>query len=211
MKEYPLYGISSLTGILAAVLNTLLILVLDFTVPNYDFVTQYVSEFGVIPGNTSTIVSIWWVLHGLILIVFSIGLNNSIVKAGCFSILGPLFICFCGLFDSIGSVIFPMLEGTFSGVMHNLVSFIGITAIIFSPIALVYRLKKDPSWARLIRFTWVTQVFFWIIYAICLLAFMEIYFTGIVGILQRVFIFAADAWIIVLGYRAFMVTLKRRT
>ena len=141
MKEYPLYGISSLTGILAAVLNTLLILVLDFTVPNYDFVTQYVSEFGVIPGNTSTIVSIWWVLHGLILIVFSIGLNNSIVKAGCFSILGPLFICFYGIFDSIGSV----------------------------------------------------------------------YFTGIVGILQRVFIFAADAWIIVLGYRAFMVTLKRRT
>lgn len=208
MKNNPLNRIFALAGILAAVLNTLITLILDFTVPNYSFVTQYVSEFGIIPGITSTVASVWWLLNGLFLIVFSVALNNSMKKTGRFSILGPLFICFYGLFDSIGSVIFPMVEGSFSGMMHNLVSIIGITAVIFSPIALVRRTKADPLWAKLTRFTWVMQSFFWIIYVICLFAFTDIYFIGIIGILQRVFIFAADAWIIVLGFHTLKVTSK---
>lgn len=189
----------TLAGIVAAALNIVITAVLDFTVPGYNPITQYVSEFGIIPGFASTIASIWWVLNGLLLIVFSAALNNSIEKAGRLSILGPLLICFYGLFDSVGSVIFPMHEGTFSGVMHNLVSFIGITAVIFSPIALVRRIKNDPLWTKLTRFTWFTQIIFWILYIICLLAFTDVYFTGIIGLLQRVFIFSADIWIAVLA------------
>lgn len=200
-----------LAGFLAAVLNTLITILLDLTVPGYNSITQYISEFGIIPGVTSTIVSLWWIINGLLLIFFSIGLNHSIDKAGLLSFLGPLLIGFYGLFDSIGSIIFPMdtAEEAFPGVMHTLVSFIGITAIIFSPVALVRRIKKDHFWTKLTRFTWITQYFFGVIYIICLMAFADICFSEIIGLLQRVFIFATDIWIAVLSCHAYKVIAKK--
>lgn len=193
-----------LAGILASVVNTSAIIILDLAVPGYNSTEQYVSEFGTIPGVTSIIVSAWWIINGIILMLFSLGLNNAMEKSGRLSFAGPLFICLYGLLDSIGSAVFPMdvAETTFSGVMHTLLSFIGITAVIFSPLALVNRMKKDPAWNRLVPFTWTAQVFFWAVYIVCILAFADICFSRYVGLLQRVFIFAADIWIVVLGFNA---------
>ena len=192
------------SGILAAIVNTVLIAFLDIVTPNYNSIQQYVSEFGIIPGITSTIVSVWWICYGILLILFSISLNNSIDKCKRFSIIGPLFITLYGLLDSIGSSIFPIEAGgateTFYGMMHILVSFLGVTAIIFSPLALIPRLKSDRSWKELTRFSWITQLFFWIIYIICLFAFSGIYLADYLGLLQRIFIIAANVWIAVLSY-----------
>lgn len=191
----------SLAGILASILNTLIIITLDLTVPGYNPMTQYVSEFGIIPGITSKLVTAWWIVNGFVLMLFSMGLNKTMKKTAKFSFLGPLFICLYGLLDSIGSAIFPMdtAQESFSGMMHTLVSFIGITAFVFSPLALVGRMKKDPKWAGLVCFTWIAQIFFWVIYVVCVLAFAGIYFSQYIGLLQRVFIYAADLWIVVLG------------
>jgi hypothetical protein len=210
MKNKRLIRMFSLAGILASVLNISVIITLDFTVPGYNSLAQYVSEYGIIPGVTSKIVTAWWIISGIILMLFSLGLNNTMEKTGRLSFFGPLFICLYGLLDSIGSAVFPMdaAEETFSGTMHILVSFIGITAVIFSPLALVNRMKKDPMWKGLVCFTWITQVFFWVIYVVCILAFAGIYFSRHAGLLQRVFIFAADIWIVVLGFNA-LKTLKR--
>jgi hypothetical protein len=201
MIKGRLVRIISLTGILTCVLNTLIIITLDFTVPDYNSMTQYVSEFGIIPGIVSQIVSAWWIISGIVLMLFSFSLDNAIEKSGRLSILGPLFIFLYGLFDSIGSVIFPMdmVEETFTGMMHMLVSFIGITAVIFSPLALLGRIKRDKAWKRLVRFTWFTQIIFLLIYVVCILAFTDIYFGQYLGLLQRIFIYAVDIWIIILG------------
>jgi hypothetical membrane protein len=204
VKNRRLISVLSLTGILGSVLNILIIITLDLTVPDYNSTTQYVSEFGITPGITSEIVSSWWIVSGIILILFSLALNNTMEKAGRFSFLGPLCICLYGLLDSIGSSIFPMdVAGeTITGMIHTIVSFIGITAVTFSPLALVGRMKKDPRWNRLVGFTWITQIIFCVIYVVCVLAFTEIYFGQYVGFLQRVFIYGVDIWIIVLGLSA---------
>jgi hypothetical membrane protein len=206
MKNRHLVRMFLIAGILASALNMVIIVALDLTTPGYDFMTQYVSEFGITPGIAS-IVSAWWVIHGIILILFSVNLNSAMDKSGRFSFIGPLCICLYGLMDSIGSAAFPMdaagtAEMTFSGMMHYLVSFIGITAVIFSPLALISRMKKDPAWNRFVRPAWITQIFFWAIYIICVLAFADIYFSWCVGLLQRIFIYAADIWIIALGRNA---------
>ncbi len=151
------------SGILAAVINTLLIILLDAVTPGYNSIRQYVSEFGIIPGITSVIVSVWWICFGILLILFSICLNHSIAKSGRAYLLGPLFIALYGLLDSIGSSIFPMdpagASETFSGIMHTLVSFLGITAITLSPLPLIQRIKKDPYWKSLVPIAWVTKPF----------------------------------------------------
>ena len=208
MKNRRLNRMFLLAGILGSIVNSSVIIVLDFTVPGYNSIEQYVSEFGIIPGVTSKIVTAWWIVSGIILMLFSLGLNNAMGKTGRFSFVGPLFICLYGLLDSIGSAVFPMdaAEATFSGTMHTLVSFVGITAVIFSPLALVSRMKKDPAWNGLVRCAWITQVFFWVIYVVCILAFAGICFSRYAGLLQRLFIFAVDIWIVVLGFNA----LKRR-
>jgi len=204
MENKRLIRMLSLTGILASVLNSSFIVVLDLTVPGYNSITQYVSEYGTIPGVISKIVSLWWVISGIMLILFSFGLNNAMQKSGRFSFAGPLFICLYGLLDSVGSAIFPMdtADETIIGTIHILLSFIGITAVVFSPLALVGRMKKDPAWSRLASFAWVTQIFLWLIYTVSVLAFAGICFSMYVGLLQRVFIFAADIWLAVLGINA---------
>lgn len=211
MENRRLIRMFSLTGILASVLNTLFIITLDLTVPGYNSITQYVSEFGNIPGVISKIVSSWWIISGIMLMIFAIGLNYAMKKSGRFSFVGPLCICLYGLLDSIGSAIFPMdvAQDTFSGIMHTLVSFIGVTAVIFSPLALVGRMKKDPGWTGLVRFTWITQICFWVIYGVCLLAFAEIHFSQYIGLLQRIFIYAADIWMFVLGFNGIRAPFRR--
>jgi hypothetical membrane protein len=204
MKNKRLIRMLSLSGILASILNSSLIIALDLTVPDYNSITQYVSEYGTIPGVISKIVSAWWIISGIMLMLFSFALNNAMQKSGRFSFVGPLCICLYGLMDSIGSAIFPMdtADVTFSGIIHILVSFIGITAVIFSPLALVNRMKKDPVWSNLVCFAWVTQICFLLIYIVCVLAFADIYFSKYAGILQRVFILEADIWMAVLGFYA---------
>lgn len=213
MIKRRLVRIFSLTGILTCVLNTLIIIILDLTVPGYNSITQYVSEFGIIPGVVSKIATSWWIISGLALMIFSLGLNKAIEESGMLSILGPLLIFSYGLFDSIGSVVFPMDMGeeTFIGMMHMVVSFIGITAVIFSPLALIGRMKRDAAWKGLIPFAWFTQIFFWIIYVVCVLAVAEICLVEYIGILQRIFIYGADIWLVVLGVKAYIYTFRRRT
>lgn len=192
------------TGIAAAVVNTLLIIILDVITPGYKSIRQYVSEFGIVPGMTSVIVSVWWICFGLLLVLFAIGLNRSIAKSGRVYWLGPLLIALYGLLDSVGSSIFPMdpagASATFSGIIHTLVSFLGITAITISPLAIVFRMKKDPDWKSLLPFTWLTQIFFGVIYLICLGAFSGLLLTDYIGLLQRIFIYGADFWVAVLSY-----------
>jgi hypothetical protein len=177
---------------------------LDITTPGYNSIRQYVSEFGIIPGMTSVIVSVWWICFGLLLVLFAIGLNRSIAKSGRAYWLGPLLIALYGLLDSVGSGIFPMdppgASATFSGIIHTLVSFLGITALIFSPLPLILRIKNDPHWKRLLPFAWFTQIFFGAIYLICLGAFSEMFLADYIGLLQRIFIYGADFWVAVLSY-----------
>lgn len=192
------------TGIAAAIVNTMLIIILDVITPGYNSIRQYVSEFGIIPGMTSVIVSVWWICFGLLLVLFAIGLNRSIVKSGRAYWLGPLLIALYGLLDSVGSGIFPMdppgAAETFSGIIHTLLSFLGITAIIFSPLPFILRFKNDPHWNSLIPFAWFTQIFFGVIYLICLGAFSGVFLADYIGLLQRIFIYGADFWIVVLSY-----------
>lgn len=192
------------TGIVAAVVNTLLIIILDVITPGYNSIRQYVSEFGIIPGMTSVIVSVWWICFGLLLVLFAISLNRSIAKSGRAYWLGPLLIALYGLLDSVGSSIFPIdppgAPETFSGIIHTLVSFLGVTAIIFSPLPLILRIKNDPNWKSLLPFAWFIQIFFGAIYLICLGAFSGMFLADYFGLLQRIFIYGADLWIAVLSY-----------
>ncbi len=193
-----------LSGILAAFINSILIIILDIITPGYNSIRQYVSEFGIIPGATSFIVSSWWICFGILMIIFSMSLNRSITISGKGYWIGPLLIALYGLLDSIGSSIFPMDPGgvskTFSVIMHVLVSFLGTTAIIISPLPLIFRMKKDPYWKSLIPFAWSIQIFFGLIYIICCAAFSGIVFTSYIGLLQRTFITAADIWLATLSY-----------
>lgn len=192
------------TGIVAAVVNTLLIIILDIITPVYNNIRQYVSEFGIIPGITSVVVSVWWICFGLLLVLFAIGLNRSIAKSGRAYWLGPLLIALYGLLDSVGSSIFPMdpagASETFSGIMHTLLSFLGITAIIVSPLPLILRIKNDPHWKILLPFAWFVQAFFGVIYLVCLGAFSGVLLADYIGLLQRIFIYGADIWVAVLSY-----------
>lgn len=208
MKKRRLIRIFLLTGILASVLNTLIIIILDLTVPDYNSMTQYVSEFGILPGIVSRIISVWWIISGIALMLFSLSLNNTLIKSARLSFLGPVFIFLYGLLDSIGSVVFPMdvAEETFIGMMHMLVSFIGITAVIFSPVALVGRMKRDHAWGGYVCYTWFTQIYFLLVYVVCIIAFTNIYFNQYLGILQRIFIYSIDIWIIILGIKAFRLS-----
>lgn len=82
MIKDRLNRILMLTGILASILNILIIITLDFTVPDYNSMTQYVSEFGIIPGIVSRIAQTWWLINGTVLMLFALALNNTIKNQG---------------------------------------------------------------------------------------------------------------------------------
>ncbi len=120
--------------------------------------------------------------------------------------------------DSIGTVIGSLLGtsntttyvesaagvsvGGRTGLTAVVVTILFVASIIFSPIALIGRIKKDPYWVRLVRLAWTAQIFFLLIYVVSVLAFAEICLSRYFGLLQRIFIYAADIWIVILGVYA---------
>ncbi len=117
--------------------------------PGYNSLTQYGSELGESGAPNSEITSIIFFICGVLLIAFSLALYKGIQKAKG-SWIGPLLVAIFGIFDSIGSAIFPCDPGcvgqTFTGMMHLVVSLIGMSAMALAPFFVRRSLKNDERW-----------------------------------------------------------------
>jgi hypothetical protein len=212
MKSRKVFFIrlSALMGIVAAPLDILFILAVGMLRSNYNGITSVASLLGV-PGTPyAGLISSWWFLYGSMLVFFAVGLLWSMPAAHRVRWIGPLLIATFGLFDGIGSALFPCDPGcagvSLTGKAHVLVSAVGTTALVPAPFFCWLGWRADQRWKAIRTFSWFVQIG-----AILLLIFLLLarlkgvadYLNGYGGLLQRLLYAVYYIWLVPIGVRMY--------
>jgi len=138
--------IFALCGIIAPILFTFLVIVASFLRPDYSQIYNFVSDLGV--GPYSIIQNVNFVIFGLLVIVFSLGLRSGLsVSQGRALKAGIWFVTIFGL-GVLFAGVFP--EDYLSGVPHNLVSATAFLTIIAAQLLIWKGLKNanNALWGK---------------------------------------------------------------
>jgi hypothetical protein len=203
----------ALLGICAVTLDILFILTIGMLRSTYNGISTAASLLGV-PGTPyARVISGWWILYGIMLVCFAIGLLWSMTKDNVLRWTGPTLIAIFGIFDGIGSAVFPCDPGctglTASARMHVLVSAIGIVALIPSPFFCWLSWRRDPRWRGVRRFSMVIQIAAVVLLLILLSARVEgvaDFLNPLGGLLQRLLYTLYYLWLVSVGVNMYRLS-----
>lgn len=171
---------------------------------DYSHIDHTISELGETGSNVATEAAIFFVLWGLLSIGFAYGLFRQTEKTQYYWVT-PLLIVINGVFDEIGSGLFPTDPGgeivTINGAIHLIVSLIGVLAIMSAPFMFAIYLKQksdSTNWNQLQSYSKFFGISLMI--ASLLLLITESIKTGI-GLAQRILVFLFLAWMILITFK----------
>jgi len=201
----------ALCGIAAPIIFAILVTVGGLIYEGYSHSAQAVSELGGVEAQYPLLQSTNFLVVGVLFIPFAFGLRRGLGN-GRRSTLGPVLVGIFGVSSGIGNAVFPCDPGcefqTVTGTLHNLTGLGGFIAAVAGIFVISRKLKGDPRWHFLYRFSWITGVlvmlslFLWIGVA----KVAEI--GSLNGVLQLVFIGAWFIWVEVMAFR--LLFLSRR-
>jgi hypothetical protein len=200
----------ALMGICAAPLDIIFILAVGMLRSSYNGITSAASLLGV-PGTPyAGLISGWWFVYGSMLGLFAAGLLWSMPTTSRVRWIGPLLIAIFGLFDGIGSGLFPCDPGcagvTLTGKVHVLVSAVGTTALVPAPFFCWLGWRADQRWKAIRTFSWFVQIAAMLLSIFLLLARLEgvaDYLNGFGGLLQRLLYTVYYIWLVPVGVRMY--------
>lgn len=141
---------------LACITNYVVIFGLGSMYPGYSQVSNTLSEMGVAGSPVSHLISGWWVILGVIIILFGIGFRKAFRNENGIIKLASWFIIIYGIGDDIGSGLFRisrMANGQLTpiGLLHDGLGGIGVAAMLILPLILlsVFPKRKHRGFYRL--------------------------------------------------------------
>ena len=210
MEKTGLIRTCSLLGIFASLLDIPIISIIGLLRPHYNGIERFASVLGITGRPYAMIISGWWVLYGIMIVVFGWGLLWLMEKEHRLWWLGPLLIMMFGAFDGIGSGIFPCDPGcageTLVGKMHHIVSTVGTSALLPAPFFTWLVWRRDPSCRIRRAFTAVIQMVGVLLFIALVLGKSEVvsaHLGRIGGLLQRMFYCTYYVWFCALGLTLF--------
>ena len=133
---------------IAACLADLLILyTLGKQFPGYNHATDTLSRLGASVSPVSSTVSAWWVILGIVFIIFGIGFAIRYRRKGKPSLIAAILLALYGLGEGMGSGLFKAdhVGGslTVSAIIHNVVGGFGLAAVLVLPMVIRRLFPKD--------------------------------------------------------------------
>jgi hypothetical membrane protein len=188
-------------GIIAPLIFTLEIIIIGIFHPNYNHITQYISELGAINAPFAIFYNILLSISGILILIFSFGLFKELDDKFIIKILGSVFIAISGLsFFLIG--FFPCdpdcINITIIGLIHGNLANAAQIPLLIAPLLLSNSFKFDKS--NFIKyysiFTTILGIVFFIIYK-------SYIFEGYTGLFQRISFGIPLLWIEIIAIKMF--------
>jgi hypothetical protein len=130
--------ISSASCIIACIGEFITIFVLGNYYPGYNQLKNTMSSLGASISPVSNIISAWWVIMGILFIIFGIGFKKAFAEKGKAASVAAWFIILYGLGEGIGSGAFKADHindaPTTLAIIHDILGGIGVTAILIFPL-----------------------------------------------------------------------------
>ncbi len=163
--------------------------------PGFNATLQPISALGALGSPVARLVSGWWILAGLILLLFAVAFYFSEELRTRPHALSAWLFGIYAVGEEIGSGVFPgnriLGHLTPTGIMHNVIGGIGTLALVISPLILLRKYRKDnqPLMNRYLVFVCITGL---LSFSVFLLSHFILpglqWFYSRHGLLQRIFI-----------------------
>ncbi|MGC9357638.1 MAG: DUF998 domain-containing protein [Anaerolineae bacterium] len=141
--------VAAVAGMIAGIGDFAVTLILGFFYPNYNHLRFVMSELGTAQSPIALWVNAWWVLFGVLFVVFAIGLWQGFMEHGTPAAVIALMVALFGLGAGIGGGLFPMepggLETTLVGRLHGVFAGIGFMTIAFVPLAALWLFPRSSN------------------------------------------------------------------
>ena len=204
--------IPALSGIIAPLLMISLWAIASLLRPGYDQLTQYGSELGT--GDNSIIMNTNFIVTGLLIVSFSLGLLTSI-RTGFWSSAGSIFVGLFGI-GEIATAAFPCDPGcpltnpqSLYQQVHNGIAAVAFTAIAIAPLLVSVQLKRDKSWRNYQAYSLGTG--FAALGLFIAFSIAALYSLLYVGLLQRLFLAFPFLWIELMAIHLLAISKRRGT
>lgn len=145
--------------------------------PGYSQLKNTLSSMGATVSPVSHEISLWWIIMGVLFIIFGTGLRKVFSEKGWYARIASWLVIIYGIGEGIGSGAFKadriLNEPTTSAFIHNFLGGIGVAAILLFPLVMrkVITKNEKPFFHRM---SWI------------------IFITGIITILAFLFRFSSD-------------------
>jgi hypothetical membrane protein len=194
----------AICGIITPIIFTILLIIAGLLRSDYSHLTGYVSDLGGIGAPNAFIQRTNFILTGTLIIAFTYGLHQGILK-GKYSIIGPLLVSIFGL-SAIVSGIFStdlIQRGSLSDTVHSIASGIGSLVAIAGFFIFAERLKKDPMWKSYSTISIMIAV---AAILVSVIGIGTLNALGMPGLGQRLFMGVLFLWIEVMAIRLYQIS-----
>jgi hypothetical protein len=163
---------SAIACIIACVGEFLSLFIFGALYPGYSQLKETMSSLGATVSPVSNEISAWWVIMGFLIIFFGIGFMKSFSEKKKYGTIASWLIILYGFGEGIGSGAFKadhiLNSLTNSGILHDILGGIGVTAILVLPMIMFKVITKKEN-LFFYRLSWI--VFFGGIITVVLFAF----------------------------------------
>jgi hypothetical protein len=140
--------------------------------PGYNQFTDTISALGASVSPVSAQISEWWVMTGLLFIIFAVGFGTAFREKGFNAKLSSCLIALYGIGEGFGSGLFKADHTadrlTLSLIIHNVIGGIGVVAILSLPLIMQ---RVIPKTEKPLFYTFSKLIFFAGVSAIVLFLF----------------------------------------
>ena len=194
----------ALCGAIGPIYFLILIITIGFLHPNYNHITQYISELSAVNAPYAIIMNtIGFPLLGLFIIAFSYSLYKG-VKYEKGLIIGPILVAISGI-SFILVAIFPCdpncITISMKGAIHGHVANISQFSLIFAPLFMYNGFRKDERWHNYHIFSLliiIIALFFSVLYKMN-------FFTDMIGLFQRISFGIPLFWVEITAIKLFRI------
>ena len=191
-------------GVIAPIIFTVVLLILGFLQPEYNHITQYISEFGAVDAPYALIFNtIGFPLLGILIIAFTFALNKG-VNNGKGTKIGPLLLVVAGCSFILVSI-FPCDPGcipiSIVGIVHGYFCLIALLALILAPFFMLHRLVRDDKWHNYHIYSVIIAV---IALSVIIMGKLN-FFVESIGLLQRIAYGVSLLWVEIMAIKLFRV------
>jgi hypothetical protein len=181
--------------------------------PGYSHLKDNMSLLGTSISPVSGEISLWWVIMGVLLIFFGIGLIKSFEEKERSAKLAPWLIILYGIGEGIGSGLFKAdrtVNGlSTSAIIHDIVGGIGVAAILLFPLIMqkVITKKEMPVFYRMSQIVFLSGIITVFLFLFRYSTDENNFLTVYKGLWQRLFMLNTYVYLATLA----IILIKRQT
>lgn len=183
--------------------------------PGYNQLFDTMSALGASASPVSNIISAWWVILGILMIIFAIGFRSAYAPGDKYVKTVFWLLILYGLGEGLGSGLFKAdrIAGSYttSFIVHDILGGAGVAALLILPL-IVRKIKQSfssPGFIRFSNITFILGTLFLILFSFRFFGDAENIIAKYRGLWQRLFVLVYYIYMIVISIRMVSETARR--